>query len=147
MIEVKAFNKLKLKTILPGKEIYRVFDYQYIGKTWFGETCVFNHTLRLFSSPFKTKSIAISIDGLEANELKHVSDIFGIDLGSISNLKNVIELFGEPHSVYKKVDDRETYNVYSANKDFELGFTILNVGQLIYFTMDTIDVSYSMSQQ
>lgn len=113
MISNKKFHKLKLKALISRKDTDRVIGYEFLSKLWLGETYAFSHALRLFSSPFKTKSIAITVSDFEDLTFDF---LLGEDLKNFSTRDVCDAKFGEP---------------------------ILNDGGLAYFTMDTTDVSYN----
>ncbi len=143
MIEPRKFRKLKLKELLPKREIDFTFGMEYLGKIWFGETFVFSHALKLFSNPLAVKSIAITVDDLEVSELQRLCVLLDIDLTIINSRDSVEKYIGAIHQIDEFVEDRKTFNVFSGDGQYELGFTILNEGKLIYFTAETIDVSYN----
>lgn len=148
MIKIKEFHKLRLKDLLIDRNINRVWNFEYLGRTWFGETYIFSHALRTYSNPFKTKSIALDISELSEKEKQNISSKLNLDIDSFQSQENCNLQFGEPISIETYTDDRKTF-VYFTNgsSSYELGFTILNNGGLIYFTMETSDVAYSKVQQ
>jgi hypothetical protein len=141
MISKKRFNKLKLKEVIARTDTDRVVGYEYLNKLWFGETYAFSHTLRLFTSPFKTKSIALSV-----SDFANISFDFllGEDLKYYSTRDVCDEKFGEPILIEEFAKDRKTYIYNTTGKNaYEVGFTLLNDGGLAYFTMETADVAYN----
>jgi hypothetical protein len=148
IIQTKEFHKLRLKDFLIDRDIDRVWNYEYLGRTWFGETYIFSHALRTYSNPFKTKSIALDIGELSEKEKQQISSKLNLDINSFQSQQNCNLKFGEPISTETYTDDRKTF-VYFINgaSSYELGFTILNNGGLVYFTMETSDVAYSKAQQ
>jgi len=143
-ISIKDFSKISLKKLLPGRDIDRTWGYEYLGRVWLGETYVFNHALKLYSKPFTTKSIAIETGSLNLGELKTVSNIIGIELLEIKSLEDLVSIFGAPVKVEEFTDDRKTYVFFVGEPpDYEIGFTILNKGGLVFFTMDTFDIAYN----
>ena len=141
MISKKKFNKLKLKKIIARTDTDSVAGYEYLDKLWLGETYAFSHALRLFTSPFKTKSIALSI-----SDFPNISFDFllGEDLKKFSTRDLCDARFGEPILIEEFAKDRKTYTYNTTGKNaYEIGFTILNDGGLAYFTMETADVAYN----
>ncbi len=141
MISNKKFHKLKLKALISRKYTDRVIGYEYLGKLWLGETYAFSHALRLFTSPFKTKSIAITVSDFEDLTFDF---LLGEDLKNFSNRDVCDAKFGEPILIEEFAKDRKTYTYNTIGKNaYEIGFTILNDGGLAYFPMETTDVSYN----
>lgn len=118
-----------------------VAGYEYLGKLWFGQTYAFSHSLRLFTSPFKTKSIAITVSDFDDVSFDF---LLGEDLRKFSSREVCDDRFGEPILVEEFATDRKTFTYNTSGKDaYEIGFTILNDGGLEYFTMETSDVAYN----
>lgn len=141
MISNKKFHKLKLKALMSRTDTDRVIGYEYLGKLWFGETYAFSHALRLFTSPFKTKSIALTVSDFEDLTFDF---LLGENLKNFSTRDVCDAKFGEPILIEEFAKDRKTYTYNTTGKDaYEIGFTILNDGGLAYFTMETTDVSYN----
>jgi RNAse (barnase) inhibitor barstar len=147
MIDTKSFGKLRLSKLLEKRDIKRVWFFEYLDKTWFGETYLFSHTLRLYTNPFITKSLAIAPEDLSVSEREKISSLLGIDLSILANKETCDSLFGEPVSIEEFLDDRKTFNYFTKDKAFEIGFTILNNGGLVYFTMETMDVAYNKPKE
>ena len=147
IIKTKEFHNLRLKDFLIDRDINRVWSYEYLGRTWFGETYIFSHVLRTYSNPFKTKSIALSISELSEKEKQKISSKLNLDINSFQSQESCNLQFGEPISIETYTDDRKTF-VYFIDglSSYELEFTILNNGGLVYFTMETSDVAYSKMQ-
>jgi hypothetical protein len=141
MISYRKFHKLKLKALISQKDTDCVIGYEYLGKLWLGETYAFSHALRLFTSPFKTKSIALTVS--DFGDLPF-DFLLGEDLKIFSSRDVCDAKFGEPILIEEFSKDRKTYTYNTTGKDsYEIGFTILNDGGLAYFTMETTDVSYN----
>ena len=141
MISTRKFHKLRLKDVLGRTDTDNVVSYEYLGKTWFGQTYGFSHALRLYSSPFKTKSVAIAPNDVK---LEKLTFLLGKDLSEFHRIEDCNSTFGEPIMVEEFAEDRKTCTYFVENESsYELGFTIRNVGGLEYFTMETSDIAYN----
>jgi hypothetical protein len=144
LLPIKEFSRVRLKTLLPGKDIDRTWGYEYIGKMWLGETHAFSHALRLFSRPFQTRSIALDLSDVSDGELLVVSQKLGLKVLRDYTADQCRADHGAPVEVEGYADDRKTYVYFLGDgPDYEVGFTILNNGGLAYITMDTFDVAYN----
>lgn len=129
-------------SLLGEKDYDRSWSFEYLGKLWFGDTYGFSHAMRLFTSPFKTQSIAIDIGDISDSEISHISKTVGINLVRSLTKEECVQSYGNPVRVERFVDDRKTYAFFiGSGPDYEVGFTILNAGGLLYFTMETYAIS------
>lgn len=146
LIPQKEFSRLRLNGLMPDKKISRVWGFEYLGRVWFGEQFAFSHVLRLFSKPFATKSIAIDLSDVSDAELHEISKILGLAVRRSYTAEECIKSYGDPVNTDEFVMDRKTYEFHLENA-YEVGFTILHSGGLLYFTMNTIDVAYNQSRK
>ena len=147
-VSIKEFSKIRLKRLLPNRDMDRTWGFEYLGKIWIGETHIFSHALRLISKPFTTKSIAIETESLSKEEIQSISEKLEIELVDIKSQEDLFTKFGEPVKIEEFTDDRKTYIFFvGEGPDYEIGFTILNGGEIVYFTMDTFDVAYNKALQ
>lgn len=131
---------------MPGNKVSRVWGLEYLGRVWFGEQCTFSHALRLFSKPFATKSIAIDLSDIADAELQEISKILGLVIQRSYTAEECINDYGTPVNTEEFVTDRKTYE-FHLEHFYEVGFTILNSGGLVYFTMNTMDVAYNQARK
>jgi hypothetical protein len=142
LINLPHFSRLRLKSLLGEKDYDRSWSFEYLGKLWFGDTYGFSHAMRLFTNPFKTQSIAINFGKISDSEISNISKIIGINLTRSLTKEECFKAYGSPAKVEEFVDDRKTYAFFMGSRpDYEVGFTILNAGGLLYFTMETYAIS------
>lgn len=125
---------------MPRNKVSWVWGFEYLDKLWFGDQCAFSHALRLFSRPFETKSIAIDLSDVTGAELQEISKMLGLTIRRSYTAEECINDYGSPVNTDEFVDDRKTYEFHLENV-YKVGFTVLNSGGLVYFTMNTMDVA------
>lgn len=138
LIAKREFARLRLTDLLPGKPVYRVWRFEYLGRLWLGHTHGFSHALSLYSSPFRTKSIALDMQDAPDEQLPRLSALLGVRVDPSLTVQECLNAFGPPVGTYEFTEDRKTY-CFVSDPGYQVGFTILNAGGLAYFTMDTVD--------
>ena len=139
-ISPKAFWRLRLSKLLPGKSTSFTWSFEYLDRLWLGDTHGFSHAMRPYSSPFRTKSIAIAVEDASGEALVHLSARLGIELKPSLTAEECLERYGTPKRIEEYADDRKTY-CFVVGAGYQVGLTVLNAGGLVYFTMETADVA------
>ncbi|TFY97623.1 hypothetical protein [Ramlibacter humi] len=135
-IDQKAFSKLRLPHLLPGKPVYRVWNFEYLGSHWLGHVHGFSHVLRPYSSPFRTVSIAIDMRDASDEDLRRASARLGMHMDRSLTAQECLDRYGAPLATQEFASDRKTF-CFRTSPGYEVGLTILNAGGLVYFTMDS----------
>jgi len=146
IIPLKDFWRLRLSKLLPGRQASFTWSFEYLDRLWLGDTHGFSHAMRPYSSPFRTKSIAIDMQDVSHEALMHLSEQLGIELKPSLTADECLNKYGAPNRIEEYADDRKTYS-FMVGPEYEVGFTVLNAGGLVYFTMETSDVAYSEQEE
>jgi hypothetical protein len=136
LISHKEFGKLRLNQFLESNQIESRDNWQFMEDLWFGEAHVFTEFLRLYKSPFKTKSIAISLDTLEETVYEDILFELGLPLKKGMGLDEISNHLPAPIGVFDRVQDRISYKyIIGEEEQYYLSCTVLNEGGLVYIVM------------
>jgi hypothetical protein len=136
LISHKEFGKLRLNQFLESDQIESRDNWQFMEDLWFGEAHVFTEFLRLYKTPFKTKSIAISLDTLEETVYEDILFELGLPLVKGMNFAEMSNHLPIPISVFDRVQDRISYEyIIGEEEQYYLSCTVLNEGGLVYIVM------------
>lgn len=103
---------------------------------WFGEAHVFTEFLRLYKSPFKTKSIALELDRLNELVCKDILFELGLPLKKGMRVNEINNYLPAPIAVFDRVQDRISYEyIIGEEEQYYLSCTVLNEGGLVYIVM------------
>ncbi|GAB5553177.1 MAG: hypothetical protein Sapg2KO_27680 [Saprospiraceae bacterium] len=136
LISYKEFEKLRLKQFLPKNEITRVWNFEFMGKLWLGEVYGFTEFLRPLLSPFKTRSISISLEDLPEKTWKNMLAKLKLRFAKNSSLEEIESHLGKPVKIEKFTEDRLSYEFITGEKTkFYISCTLLTNGGLIYLVI------------
>jgi hypothetical protein len=139
IISHKEFGKLKLNQFLNKKNITKLRNWRFMEDSWFGEAYIFTEFLRLYKSPFKTKtktkSISLELDRLGESTANKIIQKLGLELEEGMTIQEISNQFKSPVFTCAQ-EDRISYEYIIGNKEkYYLSCTVFEKGGLNYIVM------------
>jgi len=136
MINHKDFGRLRLADFLPAKKISKLRDWEYEGRIWVGEACVFSEWLRLEQEPEVLRSLSIDLASFPAATARKVCAKLGLPLQRGMSSSAIEAAIGRFRSSESFVADRDSRQLTTKKPNqYKISCTVLKSGGLDHFSV------------
>lgn len=131
MISHDVFSRLRLSDFVDPALIDEVDNWQFLGKSWFGEVYGFTQWLRPHSAPDELGAMSLDLADLPATVSLACLGELAVPLAPGMRLANVKAALGDPVGQKKYRDDRTSYKFRTRGRQrYDIACTILDGGPL-----------------